>query len=561
MNARVKPSAGAPVETKPVRCAIYTRKSSEEGLEQSFNSLDAQREACEAYVKSQAHEGWQALPAFYDDGGFSGGSIERPALKRLLADLAAGKIDVVCVYKIDRLTRSLTDFSRIVDVFDKAGASFVSITQAFNTTTSMGRLTLNVLLSFAQFEREVTGERIRDKIAQSKAKGMWMGGNVLLGYDLKDRELVINPVEAETLREIFQRYLNTGSVHALARELERDGIRSKTWTSLRGNRLGGQIFSRGALYHMLRNPHYLGQIVHKGAIHPGQHPAIIDRALFDQVQTGLDQNRRRGPAPKCTAMASASALPCLTTRLFDADGDPMSPTSARGRRGRTYHYYVSSPLQAGVGSPSGQSAAPRRIPCAKFDSFVLRTVQRLIGSTAPWVALSPGLVRIDVRPDTIEIVLASSVFGGQHLELALTALRRRLEEREQAVVDPGAAHHIRISLPRTAHFRGGQAGTLAREPAAQHHRNEALISALRFAHSHLAQLQISPLQGQEGCGTGQAPKTVHHRNLCRLGFLAPDLQLAILDGRHGPHFTVGLFTRAEIPLDWAAQRRWWRAQN
>jgi DNA invertase Pin-like site-specific DNA recombinase len=229
--------------TRPtLRCAIYTRKSSEEGLEQSFNSLDAQREACEAYVKSQAHEGWKLIPTLYDDGGYSGGNLDRPALRRLLADIDAGKIDTVVVYKVDRLTRALSDFAKIVERMDAKGASFVSVTQAFNTTTSMGRLTLNVLLSFAQFEREVTGERIRDKIAASKAKGMWMGGTTPLGYDAKDRTLAINAAEAETVRHVFERYLEIGAVHRLQRELERDGVRSK----------GGAVLGRGALFHLLR---------------------------------------------------------------------------------------------------------------------------------------------------------------------------------------------------------------------------------------------------------------------------------------------------------------------
>jgi len=268
------------------RCAIYTRKSSEEGLEQGFNSLDAQREACAAYILSQAGEGWTALTSHYDDGGYSGGSMDRPGLQSLLADIRAGQVDVVVVYKIDRLTRSLPDFARIVERFDAREVSFVSVTQAFNTTTSMGRLTLNVLLSFAQFEREVTGERIREKIAASKAKGMWMGGLVPLGYDLPvngTRTLVENAGEAETVRNIFGRYLALGSVHQLVIELQVQGIHSKVRTTAKGKTLGGQPFSRGALFHLLQNRVYVGEIVHKDACYPGQHPAIVERALFDEV--------------------------------------------------------------------------------------------------------------------------------------------------------------------------------------------------------------------------------------------------------------------------------------
>jgi site-specific DNA recombinase len=280
------------VTPKVRRCAVYTRKSSEEGLEQAFNSLDAQREACEAYIKSQAHEGWKLIKTPYDDGGFSGGSMERPALQRLLADLRQGIVDVIVVYKIDRLTRSLADFARIVETLDRQGASFVSITQQFNTTTSMGRLTLNVLLSFAQFEREVTGERIRDKIAASKRKGMWMGGNLPLGYDVQNRQLVINDREAETVRYIFKQYLELGTVSALQTELRRQNIVSKVWVSSSGRKKGGVGYSRGALYYLLRNAIYIGCIVHRGATYDGQHSAILQQELWDQVQAMLTQNRQ-----------------------------------------------------------------------------------------------------------------------------------------------------------------------------------------------------------------------------------------------------------------------------
>ena len=277
-----------------LHCALYTRKSTEEGLEQAFNTLDAQREACEAYVKSQAGEGWRAVRSRYDDGGFSGASMERPALKRLLCDIEAGKVDVVVVYKIDRLTRSLPDFARMIEIFDRRRASFVSVTQAFNTTTSMGRLTLNVLLSFAQFEREVTGERIRDKIAASKAKGMWMGGTVPLGYDppVEGRHVLrINRAEAEIVRTIFRAYIDLGSVHALQRWLEDRGIRSKRRTTRAGRLSGGGPFSRGALFQLLRNRLYLGMIVHKGRVHPGRHQAIIDAdwTLLTKVETSCDR--------------------------------------------------------------------------------------------------------------------------------------------------------------------------------------------------------------------------------------------------------------------------------
>ncbi|MBV8574738.1 MAG: recombinase family protein, partial [Acetobacteraceae bacterium] len=264
-----KSAASTTRHTRRVRCAIYTRKSSEEGLDQEFNSLQAQREACEAFINSQRHEGWVCLPEAYDDGGFSGATMDRPALQRLLADIAAGRVDTVVVYKIDRLTRSLADFARIVDILDQRSASFVSVTQQFNTTTSMGRLTLNVLLSFAQFEREVIGERIRDKIAASKRKGMWMGGVPPLGYRVEDRKLLVIDSEAEIVRSIFRRYAELGSVRLVKQDLEARGIKSKSWTSASGRRIGGKPFSRGALYLILQSRTYLGEIVHKGGSHPG----------------------------------------------------------------------------------------------------------------------------------------------------------------------------------------------------------------------------------------------------------------------------------------------------
>jgi site-specific DNA recombinase len=312
-----------PLRGRAVRRAIYTRKSSEEGLEQDFNSLHAQREACEAYIKSQKHEGWACLPASYDDGGISGATLDRPALQQLLADIQAGRIDVIVVYKVDRLTRSLADFAKIVEVFDAKGVSFVSVTQQFNTTTSMGRLTLNVLLSFAQFEREVTGERIRDKIAASKKKGMWMGGNPPLGYEAKDRTLVVVESEAQTVRHIFERYVVLGSVRLLKQELDAQGVVSKAWVSTSGRPWGGRSLARGALYLMLQNRIYLGEIVHKDQHYPGEHRPIVNRALWDQAQALLAGNavdRKIGGGSKSPSL--------LAGLIFDGDGHRMTPSHA-----------------------------------------------------------------------------------------------------------------------------------------------------------------------------------------------------------------------------------------
>src|SRR5689334_6318082 len=320
------------------RCAIYTRKSSEEGLDQKFNSLAAQREACEAYIRSQQHEGWASARTRYDDGGFSGGNMERPALQRLLADIRTGRVDIVVVYKVDRFTRSLADFARLVELFDAEDVSFVSVTQQFNTTSSMGRLTLNVLLSFAQFEREVTGERIRDKIAASKKKGMWMGGNVPLGYDAEERTLIIHPAEAETVRRIFALYRELGCVRRVKEEIDRLGLRTKSSTTANGAERGGKPFSRGHLYTLLSNPIYTGQIAHKGELYPGQQPALIDDASWSIVRDQLAANTRDH---RHRAKAAEPSL--LAGLLVDARGDRLTPSHAV-RKGRRYRYYVSAAL-------------------------------------------------------------------------------------------------------------------------------------------------------------------------------------------------------------------------
>jgi site-specific DNA recombinase len=330
------------------RCAIYTRKSSDEGLEQAFNSLDAQREACEAYVQSQKHEGWSIVKTAYNDGGFSGGTMSRPALQALLSAVEAGKVDVIVVDKVDRLTRSLADFAKIVEVLDAKGVSFVSVTQQFNTTTSMGRLTLNVLLSFAQFEREVTGERIRDKIAASKKKGMWMGGSPPLGYDARDRQLVVNEVEAERVRLIFRRYLELGSVAALMKDLRASKVHSKRWTTRTGRVLGGKPFMRGALYDLLQNRIYRGEITHKDTSYPGNHDPIVPLELWESVQARLAENRRKDLGRR----ESVSETSPLTGLLYDDRGHPMSPTYTQKASGKRYRYYLSAAvLDEGRGEP------------------------------------------------------------------------------------------------------------------------------------------------------------------------------------------------------------------
>jgi DNA invertase Pin-like site-specific DNA recombinase len=378
-------------QLKPVvRCAIYTRKSSEEGLEQSFNSLDAQREACEAYILSQRQEGWRVLSSHYDDGGYSGGNIERPALKLLLEDVEAGKVDVIVVYKVDRLTRSLTDFAKIVQALDARRVSFVSITQQFNTTSSMGRLTLNVLLSFAQFEREVTGERIRDKIAASKRRGIWMGGAVPLGYDLEDRKLIPNPKEAAIVCQIFALYVKLGCVSKLETQLKRENIQSKVWTTRAGARRGGAFFARGALYDLLRNRLYLGEIRHRDQWYPGEHQGILPMELWETVQARLSSNLT---ARRHRVSERSSSL--LTGLMEDANGSRFTP-SFTIKNGRKYRYYVS---RLAIKKTAIENTGAMRLPAhevekrvtEKLHDFLKSDAELFDGLSAP--GESPAIIR------------------------------------------------------------------------------------------------------------------------------------------------------------------------
>ncbi len=359
------------VPQKKIRCAVYCRKSSEEGLEQDFNSLDAQRDAGLSYIQSQKHEGWLAVPDRYEDGGFSGGNMERPALKRLLADIERGLVDCVVVYKVDRLTRALTDFAKLVELFDTHSVTFVSVTQSFNTTTSMGRLTLNVLLSFAQYERELTGERIRDKFAASRKRGLWMGGIPPLGYDVVNRKLEVNDAEADLVRLIFRRFLELGSATRLVEELAAAGHRTKSWTTQDGNERQGGRIDKGFVYKLLNNRLYLGEAVHKGVSNPGEHQALIDGATWERVQTILAENsRRRGNATRADTPAPLKGLLRCT-----ACGSAMTPSHTR-RRGRLYRYYTCT-----TAIKQGHATCPvRSLAAGEAEALVLAQVRHLLRS-------------------------------------------------------------------------------------------------------------------------------------------------------------------------------------
>jgi site-specific DNA recombinase len=524
------------------RCAIYTRKSTEEGLDQAFNTLDAQREACEAYILSQAGEGWECLPDRYDDGGWSGGNMDRPALKALLADIARGRIDIVVVYKVDRLTRSLMDFARIVETFDGNDTSFVSVTQAFNTTNSMGRLTLNVLLSFAQFEREVTGERIRDKIAASRAKGMFMGGNVPLGYDLGDRKLEVNESEAETVRHIFTRYLDLKSVPALAKELATEGIRSKRWTSRAGKTHGGLPFHVGALAHILRNKVYRGYAVHKGKAHAGEHEAIVDKELFDAVQAQLDDNRVKHSARKTRAASSP-----LTGKIHDADGQPMSVSFSYGRGKKMYRYYVSDcllPRTANMptnreGQRFSAARIERAINVGLKDLVIDQHDADLFGAITKVTALGERLfAEIDVAT-----IADDSALGA-------TRLLRKAELIDADAKIEGDTLHLSVPLPPD---RRGRTKASPDKGMASTDIKADLAALVRIAHHNLSQLNALPMTtAQHGQMTG--PTADWRRLRLVIGLLAPDIQRAMLTGTAPGHVTPDWMLSQEWPLDWAEQR-------
>jgi site-specific DNA recombinase len=551
---------------KAIRAAVYCRVSTDESLHLEFNSLDAQREACEAYIKSQQHEGWLATSGRYEDGGFSGGTLERPGLTMLLAEVAAGRVDVIVVYKIDRLTRSLADFAKIVDVLDASKASFVSVTQAFNTTTSMGRLTLNVLLSFAQFEREVGAERVRDKIAASKKKGMWMGGVSPLGYDPKDRKLVVNEPEAETVRAIFQRYLQLGSVLLLEADLNCRGIRSKLRVSANGISSGGQRFTRGALYSMLQNRMYIGLTCHRGAAYPGQHDPIVDEDLFAQAQALLARNRNEREL-----RSGAGGLALLSGLVRDAHGRRMSPSHSKKGPAR-YRYYSTKPDS---NAPPGT-----RVAAAELDTVVKERITQFLDDRR---ALHDAIEAWDPDAVMLDAVLFAASRCQQQLlsgtsqairELLLKLVARvdvlaeevRISVKRQRLIDladleipwPAAASHLEIIIPvrvfrrarevRLAIAPGTAAGTPTRDPALIKLVAKAWAARQALMNAGGASLE----QVARECGVEPGYFTV----LIKLGFLAPSIVSDILSGRQPATLDRQRLARIrKMPMDWNEQVR------
>jgi site-specific DNA recombinase len=513
---------------KAVRCTIYTRVSTDQGLEQDFNSLDAQYDASQAYIRSQAHARWTLLRGKYDDGGFSGGNTDRPALQRLLEDVRSGKIDVIVVYKVDRLTRSLADFAKLVELFDRHNVSFVSVTQQFNTTTSIGRLTLNVLLSFAQ--REVTSERIRDKIAASKRKGLWVGGMVPLGYDAKDRKITVNEAEADRVRDIFRSYLRLGSLNPLIADLRKRGIVTKARTLKTGATVGGIPFTRGSLAHLLRNRFYVGEVAFKGEVLPGEQPVVLDRELFDAVQAKLDVQINGHKATR----ASSDSL--LTGRIFDDCGNRMSPSHAR-KRGIKYRYYMSSVLLQGAAERAG---SVRRVPAAEIEALIIKSVRerlRLDAQIGDSAVVEHHVARVEVQPQQLVIRLIDDDSTDQTAELTTRLVvdwQKTASKRQREIIVP------EDTLPFLARpIRSETRATLVTSIARGRRWLQELVSDPAATPESIAK--------RESCSARKVSMTIS------LAFLAPDLVKAAIDGclPHG----MGVIRLADLPAEWSRQRQ------
>jgi site-specific DNA recombinase len=557
-----------------LRCAIYTRKSSEEGLEQEFNSLQAQREACEAFIISQKGEGWETLKARYDDGGWSGGTLKRPALQSLLVDARAANVDIVVVYKIDRLTRSLLDFAKIVEVFDAHGVSFVSVTQAFNTSTSMGRLTLNVLLSFAQFEREVTSERIRDKIAASKKKGMWMGGFAPLGYDANERNLVINKEEAETVRYIFRRYLELGSVYKLKAELDAKCITSKRRASINGKASGGRPITAGALYHLLRNPIYCGRIAHKGRTYDGAHRGIIEPELWEAVQRSLEGNRRE------RRDGTSGKEPSLLAGLIvDANGNRLAPSHAvKGTK--RYRYYVSRSL---ITDPGGNPEPSWRLPAVEIERLVVRHIGEFLADQNRFWSLCKEaelshqgagsalkrahklaqvlLRRPDdaQRPLLVHLVKQVVVHPDRiMMKLSQVGLLQQVSQRDAAELGTKKDERkIELTVPCQFQRRGMEMRLLIGDQAGGEGTTDAtLIAALVRANEWWRELCSGNSSSIRQIADRESSDERYVARNLKLAFLAPDITAAILEGHQPTALTSDeLIKMSDLPCSWLRQRR------
>ena len=552
---------------KMVRCAIYTRKSTEDGLEQEYNSLDAQYDACTAYALSQRHEGWTVVKDRYDDGGFSGGNLERPGLKRLLSDIEAGRVDIILLYKIDRLTRSLSDFAKIVEILDRKGASFVSITQSFNTTTSMGRLTLNMLLSFAQFEREVTGERIRDKIYASKRKGIWMGGPVPLGYDVIDRKLVVNEEEAKQVRHIMQLYLKVASVPELVDVLAKNGSHTKIQQRKDGGTRGGCYFKRGNLYHLLSNRIYRGMTVHKGDAFDGEHQAIVSEELWNEVQAKLAKQGQGGSSRKVSARTGV-----LAGLIYNAEGNAMVLTHTQ-KGNRRFHYYANRYETLGDSTAS-------RVNARDIEDIVLGQLTQVLASGSQIQSLlldgsykAQQLHNVISRCGQLATELSVAKYVRKQ-EIIRTVLNRIDLHENQIVIkidNRSLLNAIRadssiqpsnsdLIIQRQAiRLRRGKALKLFIPAASPGDsislRDEKLVALIAEARVIMDEITSSPEKSIPTLAAEQGRCRVRMMKVAKLACLDPNIVTAIIEGRQPTKLTPGKLLSADLPLAWAEQNR------
>lgn len=532
-------------ERRTIRCAIYTRKSTDEGLDQDFNSLDAQHEACSAYIASQKQEGWKQLSGRYDDGGHSGGSLDRPALKRLLEDMAAGRIDMIVVYKIDRLTRSLMDFSKLVERMDRCSCSFVSVTQAFNTSTSMGRLMLNVLLSFAQFEREVTAERIRDKIAASKKKGMWMGGIPPLGYRAENRQLVVDEDEALIVRQVFDLYQQHRCITQVKLAAERIGLCGRPIRSTGTDETPGKPFSRGGVHWLLTNPIYVGEIRHRSKCYPGLHPPIIERAVWDEVQELLQAD----PSGRKRNGKSIASPSLLAGKIVDETGDRLTPSHAK-KAGRRFRYYVSRRLVDRT--KTGGGSAGWRLPAEQLEASVAQLVNDYLKHELAAIReerdRAESLAHQDDRAAILDLAHEVRIAPGQ-IEIALdpASLARafKLSPADTELVQ------LTISSPFQTRRRGVESRLVLGE-------SPAFVDAALLRYVARALAWWDAICGGESLTCIAARERLSPRliaNHLPAAFLAPDILERIVQGRQPNELTVGILRRSKLPMDWTEQRR------
>jgi DNA invertase Pin-like site-specific DNA recombinase len=540
-----------------VRCAIYTRKSHEEGLEQEFNSLDAQRVAAEAYIQSQLHEGWQALPTRYDDGGFSGGTLERPALQRLLADIKEGKVDVIVVYKVDRLSRSLMDFSRLVDVFDANNVSFVSVTQAFNTTNSMGRLTLNILLSFAQFEREVTGERIRDKFAASKKKGIWMGGRLTLGYDVQHRKLVVNPEEADQVRFIFEKYLELKSVHLLKDYLNQHGYQPKSWVKPSGVICGAKKHSKQTVRTLLSNYLYLGKIKDKEQIHDGDHQAIIDEDLWNRVQAQIQDN-----SVIRTAAKNKNHDILFKGKLTDSAGKPFVTTYTK-RGSKRYYYYLNktSKLRIGVAElntiitnvtanldVSRINLGIEKLSKAEISKRYPAAIDAIMQQAITKVVLHEEKITLMFDKQKLAQSISDAKDGGGNAQPTMLTHVEILEHNDSIEVT------LNIMFRRYAGRKIGCSSTQGAFNITKSNHDNALIRAIVRSHKWNTMLETQQAVSIKEIAEKEGVERTYAGDVMKLKYLSPEIITMIMKGTQPRTLNLSQLMRQPLPLDWQAQK-------